>query len=74
MVRGGRVPDYQVALSYLRGKKDHVKLKHLYEYIVEVNCNKKTRKKKQHKIKTANSKRKIDTMKKIVCGKLSFYL
>lgn len=38
MVRGGRVPDYQDALSYLRGKKDHNRMKILPGPIVEVNC------------------------------------
>lgn len=38
MVRGGRVPDYQDAISYLRGKKDHILLKLIHEFIEEVNC------------------------------------
>lgn len=42
MVRGGRVPDCLVEISYLRGKKDLILAKSLLEVIVEVNCCKKT--------------------------------
>lgn len=42
MVRGGRVPDCQVEISYLRGKKDLVIVNFIHERIEEVNCCKKT--------------------------------
>jgi ribosomal protein S12 len=37
MVRGGRVPECLVALSYLRNKKDLMTLKHKAEFTVEAN-------------------------------------
>lgn len=42
MVRGGRVPECLVEISYLRGKKDLDTVKLQHEHKEEVNCYKKT--------------------------------
>lgn len=42
MVRGGRVPDYLVEISYLRGKKDLSTVKLLKEHKDVVNCQEKS--------------------------------
>lgn len=49
MVRGGRVPEYQVALSYLRGKKDLTTMRFMIENNEEVNLQQKKKIKKQRK-------------------------
>jgi hypothetical protein len=42
MVRGGRVPECLVEISYLRGKKDLTTVKPLREHKDVVNCKKKS--------------------------------
>lgn len=42
MVRGGRVPDCLVEISYLRGKKDLSTVKLLTEHKDVVNCQEKS--------------------------------